>query len=105
MVKANCARASTTASQPSNIGTIQYRYKADNVIPKGECRLSGSPGIVDFYHAGCNDGTAPLANLVQLFALSSLATVRSISSYWPSPACSNTTLPLWSTIYCAGQYW
>ena len=31
------------------------------------------------------------------------ATVRSISSYWPSPSCWNTILPFWSTIYCAGQ--
>src|SRR3954447_16253065 len=43
--------------------------------------------------------------LDQLAAFSSRPTVRSISSYWPSPACWNTTLPFWSTIYCAGQYW
>ena len=39
----------------------------------------------------------------QLAAFSSRATVRSISSYWPSPSCWNTILPFWSTIYCAGQ--
>src|ERR1700686_714181 len=43
IVKANCARASTTASQPSNIGTTHYRPQ------RGA------------YHAGFDDSTAQLA--------------------------------------------
>src|SRR3954447_4167377 len=40
IVKANCARANTTASQPSNIGTTRRKFRRTRSLSKKELQFS-----------------------------------------------------------------
>ena len=40
IVKANCARANTTASQPSNIGTTRRKFRRSRYLSKTEPQFS-----------------------------------------------------------------